>query len=185
MICKLKITKIIGESSQPIKLNLHIKKIASTWINWIKFEVKRNLLILNSAVAFVIILLIFCNLLKIYYKRLFCSIIFLHFVIKGTSATSATFWLKQHYIFVSLFTQNKINTSWCFSKCFYDGSPLNVTLGLSSHSLELPIDVSWWMFVMMWQKKRTKQLCYKKTHIKNYIVWNMCFKRIVLNVSIL
>ena len=160
MIYKLIITKIIGESSQPIRLNLHIKKIASTWINWINFElsivVPRNLLILNSAVAFVIVLLIFCSLLKIYYKKLFCSNIFLHFVIKGTSETSATFWLKQHYIFVSLFTQNKINTSWCFSKCFYDGSPLNVTLGLSSHSLELPIDVSWWMFVMMWQKKKDK-----------------------------
>ena len=141
MIYKLKITKIIGESSQPIQLNLHIKKIASTWINWINFEVSivvpRNLSILNSGVAFVIVLLIFCSLLEIYYKRIFCSNIFLHFVIKGTSETSVTFWLEQHYIFVSLFTQNKINT-WCFSECFYDGSPLNVTSGLSSHSLEIP-----------------------------------------------
>ena len=31
------------------------------------------------------------------------------------------------------------------------------------------------------KQKKTKQLCYKKTY-KNYIVWNMCFKRLVLKV---
>ena len=178
MIYKLKITKIIGESSQPIQLNLHIKKIASTWINWINFEVSivvpRNLLISNSGVAFVIVLLIFCSLFEIYYKRLFCSNLFLHFVIKGTLETSVTFWLKLHYIFVSLFTQNKINTSWCFSECFYDGSPLNVTLGLSSHSLEIPNDASCWMFVMMWQKKRTQQLC---TYAKLLLLTGICVSK--------
>ena len=146
MIYKFKITKTIGKPSHPLQLNLHIKKTVSTWINWINFElsivVPRNLLILNSAVAFVIVLLIFCSLLKTYYKRLFCSYIFLHFVIKGSSETSVTIWLKQHYIFCFIFTQNKINT-WCFSECFYDGSPLNVTLGLSSHVSEIPNDASW------------------------------------------
>ena len=45
----------------------------------------------------------------------------------------------------------------------------------------LSLTSSWWIFFIMWQQKRQNSHALKKT-LKNDIVWNMRFKRLVLNI---
>ena len=101
-------------------------------------------------------------------------------------------WLERSKTLFTRFTVSvRFSCLWLWSRIFknsFDVWPLlnGRSEEISAKSCLVPIlfcitllssTSSWWMFFLMWQKKKTEQLCY----IQNYIVWNMCFIRLVLN----
>ena len=64
---------------------------------------------------------------------------------------------------------------WLYLQILCD-SKVSRTITLSSSTS------SWWMFFMMWQKTKRQNSYAIKKDKKKHIVWNMCFKRSVLNV---